>query len=63
MLYYSQLLTLAYGGSAKEAGLNGQVIRAPKLEEFASRLTLSTNQTALRRPFAFSSSLGENAGV
>ena len=37
VLYYSQLLTLAYGGSAKDAGLNGQVIRARKLEEFASK--------------------------
>ena len=37
VLYYSQLMTLAYGGSAKEAGLNGQVIRAPKLEEFAAK--------------------------
>lgn len=35
--YYSQLLTVAYGGSAKEAGLDGQVIRAPKLEEIAAR--------------------------
>jgi hypothetical protein len=28
-------MTIAYGGSAKEAGLNGQVIRAPKLEAIA----------------------------
>jgi heterodisulfide reductase subunit B2 len=31
VLYYSQLMTLAYGGSAKEAGLNGNVVRARKL--------------------------------
>jgi heterodisulfide reductase subunit B len=37
VLYYSQLMTLAYGGSAKEAGLDGQVIRAPKLEAFAAK--------------------------
>jgi heterodisulfide reductase subunit B2 len=37
VLYYSQLLTLAYGGSAKDAGLPGQVIRARKLEEFAGK--------------------------
>ncbi len=37
MLYYSQLMTLAYGGSAKEAGLNGNVIRAAKLEQFAGK--------------------------
>ena len=35
VLYYSQLMTLAYGGSAKEAGLKGQVIGAPRLEQFA----------------------------
>jgi heterodisulfide reductase subunit B2 len=37
VLYYSQLMVLAYGGSAKQAGLNGQVIRARKLEEFAAK--------------------------
>ena len=37
MLYYSQLMTLAYGGSAKEAGLPGNVIKARKLEEFAGK--------------------------
>jgi heterodisulfide reductase subunit B len=37
VLYYSQLMTLAYGGSAKDAGLDGQLIRATKLEEFASK--------------------------
>ena len=33
--YYSQLITVAYGGSASEAALNGQLIRATKLEELA----------------------------
>jgi heterodisulfide reductase subunit B2 len=28
VLYYSQLMTLAYGGSAKEAGLNGRAASA-----------------------------------
>ncbi len=37
VVYYSQLMTVAYGGTAKEAGLNGQVIRAKKLEEIAAR--------------------------
>ena len=37
VLYYSQLMTLAYGGSAKEAGLPGNVIKARKLEEFAGK--------------------------
>ncbi len=36
VVYYSQLMTVAYGGTAKEAGLNGQVIRAKKLEEIAA---------------------------
>ena len=35
--YYSQLMTIAYGGSAKDAGLDGQVIRAPRLEELAAK--------------------------
>ena len=35
VVYYSQLMTVAYGGSAKEAGLNGQIIRSKKLEEIA----------------------------
>ena len=26
VVYYSQLMTVAYGGSAKEAGLDGQVM-------------------------------------
>jgi len=37
VLYYSQLMTLAYGGSAKEAGLDGQLIKAPQLEAFAAK--------------------------
>jgi heterodisulfide reductase subunit B2 len=36
VVYYSQLMTVAYGGSAKEAGLDGQVIKAPKLEAIAA---------------------------
>ena len=37
--YYSQLMAVAYGGSAKEAGLNGQIIRAHRLEEIAAKAT------------------------
>ncbi|MDP4028758.1 MAG: CoB--CoM heterodisulfide reductase iron-sulfur subunit B family protein [Gallionella sp.] len=37
VVYYSQLLTVAYGGSTKEAGLNGQLIRADKLEKLAGK--------------------------
>ena len=37
VLYYSQLMTLAYGGSAKEAGLDGHLIKATKLEAFAAK--------------------------
>lgn len=35
VVYYSQLLTVAYGGTAQEAGLDGQIIRATRLEEIA----------------------------
>jgi len=37
VMYYSQLMTVAYGGSAKDAGLEGQIIRATKLEEIAAK--------------------------
>ncbi len=37
VVYYSQLMTVAYGGSAKEAGLDGNVIRATRLEEIAAK--------------------------
>ena len=37
VLYYSQLLTIAYGGNAKDAGLDGQLIRATRLEEIAAK--------------------------
>jgi heterodisulfide reductase subunit B len=37
-MYYSQLMTLAYGGTAMEAGLDGHVIRAKKLEEIAVKV-------------------------
>jgi heterodisulfide reductase subunit B len=35
--YYSQLMTVAYGGTAKEAALDGQMIRATRLEEIAAK--------------------------
>jgi len=35
--YYSQLMAVAYGGTAKEAGLDGHVIRARRLEEIAGK--------------------------
>ncbi len=35
--YYSQLLAVAYGGSAKDAGLDGNIIRAKQLEEIAAK--------------------------
>lgn len=37
VVYYSQLMTVAYGGSAQEAGLDGNIIRATKLEEVAGK--------------------------
>ncbi len=36
MTYHSQLMTVAYGGDAKAAGLDGQLIRAPRLEAIAA---------------------------
>ena len=37
VVYYSQLMTVAYGGTAKEAGLDGHVIAPTKLQEFAAK--------------------------
>lgn len=36
-VYYSTLMSVAYGRSAQDAALNGQVIRAIKLEEIAAK--------------------------
>ncbi len=36
VLYYSQLMAVAYGCSAREAGLDGNVVRAEKLEQLAN---------------------------
>ena len=35
--YYTTLMAVAYGKSAKEAALDGQIIRAKKLEEIAAK--------------------------
>lgn len=37
VVYYSQLMSVAYGKSAKEAGLDGQIIRAKKLEDITGK--------------------------
>jgi heterodisulfide reductase subunit B len=37
VVYYSTLMSVAYGKSGKEAGLDGQVIKAKQLEEIASK--------------------------
>jgi len=37
VVYYSQLMTVAYGGSLKDAGLDGQGIRPEKLQRIAER--------------------------
>ena len=34
VVYYTQLLSIAYGGSAADAGLDGQLIKADKLEKY-----------------------------
>ena len=31
VLYYSQLMAVAYGASAKDAGLNGNIVRASEM--------------------------------
>jgi len=38
VLYYSQLLTVAYGGTVKEAGLDGHLIQPKKLQEIAVKV-------------------------
>jgi heterodisulfide reductase subunit B len=37
VVYYSQLMTVAYGGSLKEAGLDGHVIQPERLQQIAER--------------------------
>lgn len=37
VVYYSQLLSVAYGGSVKEAGLDGHVIQPKKLQDIAGK--------------------------
>jgi heterodisulfide reductase subunit B len=37
VVYYSNLMAVAFGSSSKEAALNGQMIRAKQLEEIANK--------------------------
>ena len=37
VVYYSELMSVAYGGSAKEAGLGGHVIQPKKLQDIAGK--------------------------
>lgn len=37
VMYYSQLLSVAYGGSAKQAGLDGNIIQSAKLRALADK--------------------------
>ncbi|MCW8962769.1 MAG: CoB--CoM heterodisulfide reductase iron-sulfur subunit B family protein [Gammaproteobacteria bacterium] len=37
VVYYSQLISVAYGRNANDAALNGQIIKARKLEEIAAK--------------------------
>jgi len=37
VVYYSQLISVAYGRSADDAALDGQIIKADKLEEIAAK--------------------------
>ena len=36
-MYYSQLMAVAYGANAKDAGLDGNIIRATRLEEIDAK--------------------------
>ena len=38
VVYYSQLLSVAYGGTLKEAGLDGHIIQPKKLQDIAVRV-------------------------
>lgn len=37
IVYYSTLMSVAYGKSLKESALDGQIIRAKKLEDIANK--------------------------
>lgn len=37
VVYYSELVSVAYGNAVKEPGLSGQIIRAKKLEQIAKK--------------------------
>lgn len=37
VVYYTQLMSVAYGGTAQQAGLDGQLIKADKLEAIAKK--------------------------
>ncbi|MGA8862702.1 MAG: hypothetical protein WBM09_06495 [Gallionella sp.] len=37
VVYYSQLMTVAYGGNLKQAGLDGHVIQPERLQKIAER--------------------------
>lgn len=41
VLYYSQLMTVAYGGSVKEAGLDGHIIQPKRLQDIAVKVVKS----------------------
>ena len=38
VVYYSQLLSVAYGGTLKQAGLDGHIIQPKKLQEIAVKV-------------------------
>ena len=37
VVYYSQLISAAYGRSVEDSALDGQIIKAKKLEEIAAK--------------------------
>ncbi len=56
MVYYRQLISVAYGRSAENSALNGQTIKAKKLEEIAVNKNYNGSEDeegAPRAPFFF----------
>ncbi len=37
VVYYSLLMTVAYGGNAKQAGLDGNILRPQKMLDIATK--------------------------
>jgi len=47
VVYYSQLMSVAYGSVLKEAGLDGHVIQTEKLQQISKRIKITTSLPAV----------------